>query len=81
MCICKSLKQTNKQTVLNFSITFWELCTELLDLQGILLLPGGLTGGQEPGTSGVNQSTFLLLHVPGIIFPLLSLWPTAGKGE
>lgn len=54
---------------------------ELLDLQGILLLPGGLTGGQEPGTSGVNQSTFLLLDAPGFIFPLFSLWPTAGKGE
>lgn len=84
MCICKGLKETKKQKVLKFSITFWELCMELLDLQGILLLPAGLTGRQEPGTAGtswINQSTFLLLDVPGFIFPLFSLRPTAGKGE
>lgn len=64
MCICKGLKktQTNKLKELNFSITFWELCMELLDLQGMLLLPGQGRNLALPGTSWVNQSS--LGHLP-----------------
>lgn len=29
--------------MLDFCVTSWELCVELLDLQGMLLVPGGLT--------------------------------------
>lgn len=71
--------------MLNFSITFWELCMELLDLQGMLLLPGahrraGIWHCLAPlGLIRAAWALFCCWMCLGLFF--LGELPTEGKGE